>query len=45
MLIKMLLVWPAHYRRGTESLIVYTAGSNEQKKIKVKTKNRPEQNT
>lgn len=34
MLLKMLLVWPAHYRRGTESLIVYTAGSNEQKKNK-----------
>lgn len=28
----MLLVWPAYYRRGTESLVVYIAGSNEQKK-------------
>lgn len=28
----MLLVWPAYYRKGTESLVVYIAGSNEQKK-------------
>lgn len=37
-MLRMLLVWPAHYRRGTESLVVYIAGSNEQKKKTNKTK-------